>query len=71
MNSFEAADDKKLWPRGMKLVHAKKNRTLPVIFAVSPTFPQSSNEVFVETFASFASPINPLSLRILLSTVPR
>ena len=53
MNSFEAADDKELWPRGMKLVHAKKNRTLPVIFAVSPTFPQSSNEVFRRDFRLF------------------
>jgi len=52
MNSFEAADDKELWPRGMKLVHAKKQDTSRNIRSFAP-FPQSSNEVFRRDFRLF------------------
>ena len=52
MNSFEAADDKELWPRGMKLVHAKKQDTSRNFRSFAP-FPQSSNEVFRRDFRLF------------------
>ena len=54
MNSFEAADDKELWPRGMKLVHAKKQDT-------SRNF-RSFAHIPTELQRSFPSRLSPLSL---------